>query len=83
MAVPKFWIYIMKEVLEEMKNKSIWRNLYEHLTSIESLCKLLGESVLLSAEFATCDLDHIVSLGEHSLQGIDAPVEIFALRDPE
>jgi adenylate cyclase len=50
---------------------------------IESLCKLLGESVLLSAEFATCDLDHIVSLGEHPLQGIDAPVEIFALRDPE
>jgi class 3 adenylate cyclase len=49
---------------------------------IESLCKSLGESVLLSAEFATCDLDHIVSLGEHPLQGIDAPVEIFALRDP-
>jgi adenylate cyclase len=50
---------------------------------IESLCKTLGEPVLLSADFATCNPDQVVSLGEHSLQGIDAPVEIFALRDPE
>jgi adenylate cyclase len=50
---------------------------------IESLCKSLGEPVLLSAAFATCNPDHVVSLGEHPLQGIDAPVEIFALRDPE
>ncbi|MCZ6669076.1 MAG: DUF427 domain-containing protein [Gammaproteobacteria bacterium] len=50
---------------------------------IESLCKTLGEPVLLSADFAACNPDQVVSLGEHSLQGIDAPVEIFALRDPE
>ena len=50
---------------------------------IESLCKLLGEPVLLSADFATCDPDHVVSLGEHKLQGIDEPYEIFALRDSE
>nr|WKN34984.1 AMP-binding protein [Tunicatimonas sp. TK19036] len=35
MAVPKFWIYIMKEVLEEMKNKPILHNLYRHLIGIE------------------------------------------------
>ena len=40
MAVPKFWIYIMKEVLEEMKDKAIWRSLYEHLTSIEKHAQL-------------------------------------------
>jgi len=50
---------------------------------IESLCKLLGESVLLSADFATCGPNHVVSLGKHQLQGIDEPHEIFALRDPE
>ena len=50
---------------------------------IESLCKLLDEPVLLSADFATCDSEHMVSLGAHSLKGIDAPIEIFALRDPE
>jgi len=35
MAVPKFWIYIMKEVLEEMKNKPILHSLYRHLISFE------------------------------------------------
>jgi len=50
---------------------------------IESLCKLLDEPVLLSADFATCGSEHMVSLGAHSLKGIDAPIEIFALRDPE
>ena len=50
---------------------------------IESLCKSLGESVLLSAGFATCYQDHVVSLGKHQLQGIDEPHEIFTLRDPE
>ena len=50
---------------------------------IESQCKLLGESVLLSTRFATCYPDHVVSLGKHQLQGIDEPHEIFTLRDPE
>ncbi len=50
---------------------------------IESLCKLLGEPVLLSADFATCNSDQVVSLGEHQLQGIDAPQEIFTLRKQE
>ncbi len=35
MAVPKFWIYLVKEVLEEMKNKPVMRRLYRHLTAIE------------------------------------------------
>ncbi|RLA10454.1 MAG: hypothetical protein DRQ59_11870 [Gammaproteobacteria bacterium] len=47
---------------------------------IESLCKSLDEPVLLSAAFATCKPDEVVSLGEHTLKGIDAPQEIFALR---
>jgi len=47
---------------------------------IESLSKSLGEPVLLSAAFAACNPDDVVSLGEHPLKGIDAPQEIFALR---
>ena len=35
MAVPKFWIFLMKEVLDEMRDKPIWRNLYAELTGIE------------------------------------------------
>ena len=49
---------------------------------IESMCKLLDEPVLLSAEFAGCDPDRSVSLGRHQLKGIDEPQEIFALREP-
>ena len=49
---------------------------------IESQCKVLGEPVLLSADFASCAQAQVVSMGEHPLTGIDAPVEIFALREP-
>jgi class 3 adenylate cyclase/uncharacterized protein (DUF427 family) len=48
---------------------------------IESLCKALNEPVLLSAEFASCDPDRSVSLGQHQLKGIDDSQEIFALRE--
>jgi long-subunit acyl-CoA synthetase (AMP-forming) len=34
-AVPKLWVYLLKEVLEEMKNKPALRKLYQHLTQIE------------------------------------------------
>jgi len=50
---------------------------------IEALFKLLDEPVLLSADFATCGPDQVVSLGEHQLQGIEEACEIFALRDAE
>ncbi len=50
---------------------------------IESMCKLLDQPVLLSAEFAACKPDQTVSLGQHSLKGINEPQEIFALRTPE
>ena len=50
---------------------------------IESMCKLLDEPVLLSAEFADCIPDQSVSLGQHSLKGINEPQEIFALRASE
>ena len=50
---------------------------------IESMCKLLCEPVLLSAEFADCKPDRFVSLGQHPLKGISEPQEIFALRESE
>ena len=45
--------------------------------------KLLDEPVLLSAAFADCIPDQYVSLGRHSLKGINEPQEIFALRAVE
>lgn len=35
MAVPKFWVFLMKEILEEMKNKPVWRGIYLHLAAVE------------------------------------------------
>ena len=35
MAVPKFWIFLMKEVLDEMRDKPIWRSLHAELTAME------------------------------------------------
>jgi adenylate cyclase len=46
---------------------------------IESMCKSLGESVLVSAEFAACTPDRVVSLGKHQLKGIDEAQEIYTL----
>ena len=46
---------------------------------IESQCKLLGESVLVSAEFAACAPDRVVSLGTNQLKGIDEAQEIYTL----
>ena len=46
---------------------------------IESMCKPLGESVLVSAEFAACAPDQVVSLGTHQLKGIDEAQEIYTL----
>ena len=50
---------------------------------IESMCKLLDQPVLLSAEFAACAPDYVTSLGRHELKGIDEPQEIYALLEIE
>ena len=35
MAVPKFWVFLMKDILEEMKNKPVWHGLYRYLAAVE------------------------------------------------
>ncbi|HIC62664.1 MAG TPA: hypothetical protein EYO91_00435 [Gemmatimonadetes bacterium] len=85
MAVPKFWIYIMKEVLEEMKSKSIWRNLYEHLSSIEKHAKLYDISTLDKAKLNAIRIFLRNKMGGYFSYGISSStridpgvVEIFA-----
>ncbi|UCC72545.1 MAG: AMP-binding protein [Gemmatimonadota bacterium] len=85
MAVPKFWIYIMKEVLEEMKNKAVWRNLYEHLTSIEKHAKLQDVGTLDKAKLNAMRILLRNKMGGHFSYGISSStridpgvVEIFA-----
>lgn len=85
MAVPKFWIYIMKEVLEEMKNKPVWRNLYKHLTSIEKHAKLHDIGTLDKAKLNAMRIFLRNKMGGHFSYGISSStridpgvVEIFA-----
>jgi len=46
---------------------------------IESLCKTLSASVLLSSDFAQSVSSEMESLGEHVLQGVSEKQEIFTL----
>ncbi len=46
---------------------------------IESMCKTLDQSILLSAEFARHFPTRLISLGTHDLRGVSAPQELFTL----
>ena len=85
MAVPKFWIYIMKEVLEEMKNKPILFNLYKHLTSIEKSNNFYDIGALDKAKLISVRTFIRNKLGGYFAYGISsstkldpATIEIFS-----
>ena len=85
MAVPKFWIYIMKEVFEEMRSKPVWRNLYEHLSSIENHAKLYDIGTLDKAKLNAIRIFLRNKMGGHFSYGITSStridpgvIEIFA-----
>jgi adenylate cyclase len=48
---------------------------------IESMCKQLGEDILLSEEFARHFPERVRSLGCHQLRGIDSEAELFSLAE--
>jgi adenylate cyclase len=48
---------------------------------IETLTKLLGRPLLLSAQVAASTVPAPVSLGLHSVRGLDEPIEVFAPAD--
>lgn len=84
MAVPKFWIYVLKEVLEEMRIKPVMNTVYDHLTQIElkgdtydlgtlDKAKLTAASILLRNK-----LGGYFSYGVSSSMKLDpAIIEIF------
>lgn len=85
MAVPKFWIFLLKEVLEEMKGKAVWRNLYVYLTSIEQHAKLHDIGTLDKAKLNAVRIFLRNKMGGHFSYGISSStridpgvIEIFA-----
>ena len=85
MAVPKFWVYIMKEVLEEMKNKPVLDNLYRHLISVEQNAGLHDMGTVDKAKLVAVRRSFKNKMGGHFSYGISSStkidpgvVEIFA-----
>ena len=76
MAVPKFWIYLMKEVLEEMKNKQVLNALYQYLISIEKNDKLYDISTLDKAKLATMRILLRNKLGGYFSYGISSSMKL-------
>jgi long-chain acyl-CoA synthetase len=85
MAVPKFWIFLMKEVMEEMKGKAIWQGLYEHLARIEHHAQLVDLGTIDKAKLNAVRLYLRNRMGGYFTYGISSStridpgvIEIFA-----
>lgn len=85
MAVPKFWIFLMKEVFEEMKGRAIWKRLYAHLTSIEHHARLVDLGTIDKAKLNAVRLFLRNRMGGYFTYGISSStridpgvIEIFA-----
>ena len=76
MAVPKFWIYLMKEVLEEIKNKPVLHALYKYLISIEKNDKLYDIGTLDKAKLATMRILLRNKLGGYFSYGISSSMKL-------
>ncbi len=76
MAVPKFWIYLMKEVLEEMKNKPVLHELYKHLISIEKSGKLYDIGTLDKAKLAATRILLRNKMGGYFSYGISSSMKL-------
>ena len=76
MAVPKFWIYVMKEVLEEMKNKPVLENLYRHLSAIERNDRLHDISTLDKAKLASMRILLRNKLGGYFSYGVSSSMKL-------
>ncbi|MGD8559261.1 MAG: AMP-binding protein [Gammaproteobacteria bacterium] len=76
MAVPKFWIYLLKELLEEMKNKPVLQNLYQHLSSIEKNDKLYDIGTLDKAKLTAMRILLRNKLGGYFSYGISSSMKL-------
>lgn len=84
MAVPKFWIYLLKELLEELKGKPVLRDLGEKILSIEKNGHLQNLGMIDKAKLTATRLLLRDKLGGYFSYGISssskldpALVEIF------
>ena len=76
MAVPKFWVFLMKEVLDEMRDKPIWRSLYAELTGIERHAQLRDLGTMDKAKLNAIRIFLKNRMGGHFTFGISSSSRI-------
>lgn len=76
MAVPKFWIFLLKDLLEELKNKSYFRSIYEHLTQIERNDTLVDIGTLDKAKLMAIKTLLRNKLGGYFSYGISSSMKL-------
>lgn len=76
MAVPKFWIYLLKELLEEMKNKPVLHELYKHIISIEKHQNLHDIGTLDKAKLSAMKILLRNKLGGYFSYGISSSMKL-------
>jgi long-chain acyl-CoA synthetase len=76
MAVPKFWVFLLKEVLDEMRGKAIWRSLYTELVDIERHAQLCDLGTLDKAKLNAIRIFLRNRMGGHFTFGISSSSRI-------
>ncbi|MBA2293096.1 MAG: AMP-binding protein, partial [Gemmatimonadales bacterium] len=76
MAVPKFWVFLLKEVLDEMRSKPIWHSLYRELTSIERHAQLHDMGTMDKAKLNAIRIFLRNRMGGHFTFGISSSTRI-------
>jgi len=76
LGVPKFWTYLVKEVLEEMKNKPSLRTLYEALLAIERNGTLQDIGTIDKAKLTAARILLRNKLGGHFAYGISSSTKM-------
>lgn len=75
-AAPKFWIYLLKEVLEEMKNTPTLHALYKYIESFEKNHKLYDIGTLDKAKLAAMKTALCNKLGGYFSYGISSSAKL-------
>jgi long-subunit acyl-CoA synthetase (AMP-forming) len=76
MAAPKFWIFLLKEVLEEMKNTPTLHRLYKYIESFEKNHKLYDIGTLDKAKLAAMKTALCNKLGGYFRYGISSSAKL-------
>jgi long-subunit acyl-CoA synthetase (AMP-forming) len=76
MATPKLWIYLLKEVLEEMKNAPTLHALYKYIESFEKNHKLYDIGTLDKAKLAAMKTALCNKLGGYFRYGISSSAKL-------